>query len=101
MGYKAGSFVGFICLARVASLVAQHVNADTTIDFGEAIRSFLNSSAMVQVKCHIKATGSSDAALESVNVVYPPNFTQKARMESNWYSGKQIKGGFSFSLPTS
>jgi hypothetical protein len=100
-GYKAGSFVGFICMARVASLVAQHVNADPTIDFGEAIRSFLNSSAMVQVKCHIKATGSGDAALESVNVVYPPNFTQKARMESNWYSGKQIKGGFSFSLPTS
>ena len=99
-GYKAGSFVGFICLARVASLVAQHVNSDPEINFGEAIRSFLNSSAMVQVKCTIKAAGN-DAVLQTVNVIYPPNFTQKAKMESNWYSGKQIKGGFSFSLPTS
>lgn len=97
-GYKAGSFVGFICLARVASLVAQHVNADQNINFGEAIRQFLNSSAMVQVTCTM-GTANGDAVLNTIGVKYPPNFTEKAKMESNWYSGKQCKGGFSFSLP--
>jgi hypothetical protein len=98
-GYKSGSFVGFICIARVAKLVADKVNSDPTIDFGEAIRSFLNSSAMVQIKCAVSSTGN-DATVKTINVVYPPNFKDKAKMESNWYSGRQIKGGFSFSLPT-
>jgi len=99
-GYKNGSYVGFICLARVARMVADHVNADPKIDFGEAIRSFLNSSAMVQVKTVVKTNGD-DAVVSQINVIYPPNFTEKARMESNWMSGRQIKGGFSFSMPRS
>jgi hypothetical protein len=98
-GYRGGSFVGFICIARVAKLVADKVNSDPEINFGEAIRSFLNSSAMVQVKCEVGATGN-DANVKTINVVYPPNFKEKAKMEANWYSGRQIKGGFSFSLPT-
>jgi hypothetical protein len=98
-GYKAGSFVGWICLARVASLVAQHVNTDTKINFGEAIRQLLNSSAMVQVKTRVSPQGV-DAVVKNINVVYPPNFQNKAKMESNWFSGKGTKGGFSFSLPT-
>jgi hypothetical protein len=99
-GYKAGSFVGWICLARVASLVAQHVNANAKINFGEAIRQLLNSSAMVQVKTRV-ASQNGDAIVKNINVVYPPNFRDKAKMESNWFSGKGTKGGFSFSLPTS
>jgi len=99
-GYKAGSFVGWICLARVASLVAQHVNADPEINFGEAIRQLLNSSAMVQVKTRVSPQ-NGDAIVKNINVVYPPNFQNKAKMESNWFSGKGTKGGFSFSLPTS
>jgi hypothetical protein len=98
-GYRAGSFVGWICLARVAALVAQKVNSDPKIDFGEAIRSFLNSSAMVQVKCSVSPKGP-DAEVRNINVVYPPNFQNKAKMEYNWFSGKGSKGGFSFSLPT-
>lgn len=98
-GYKAGSFVGWICLARVASLVAQHVNTDPKINFGEAIRQLLNSSAMVQVKTRVSPQGG-DAVVKNINVVYPPNFQNKAKMESNWFSGKGTKGGFSFSLPT-
>jgi hypothetical protein len=99
-GYKNGSYVGFICLARVARMVADYVNGDPKIDFGEAIRSFLNSSAMVQVKTVVKTKGE-DAVVSQINVIYPPNFTEKARMESNWMSGRQIKGGFSFSMPRS
>lgn len=99
-GYKSGSYVGFICLARVARLVADHVNADPKINFGEAIRSFLNSSAMVQVKSVVRPKGQ-DAIVTQINVIYPPNFTEKAKMESNWMSGRQIKGGFSFSMPKS
>lgn len=98
-GYKAGSFVGFICLARLAYLVAERINTDPKIKFGEAIRSFLNSSAMVQANSIVSSKGS-DAVLKSINVVYPPNFTEKAKIESNGYSGKQVKGKFSFSLPT-
>lgn len=98
-GYKAGSYVGFLCLARVAKLVADHINKDTAIDFGEAIRSFLNSSAMVQAKSAVSPSGQ-DAEVKQINIVYPPNFTEKATIESNGYSGTQVKGKFSFSLPS-
>ena len=98
-GYKSGSYVSFLCLARVAKLVADHINSDPKIDFGEAIRSFLNSSAMVQAKSVVSAKGD-DATVKQINVVYPPNFTEKATIESNGYSGTQVKGKFSFSLPT-
>jgi hypothetical protein len=98
-GYKSGSYVGFLCLARVAKLVADHINKDANIDFGEAIRSFLNSSAMVQAKSSVSPKGQ-DAEVKQINIVYPPNFTEKATIESNGYSGTQVKGKFSFSLPT-
>jgi hypothetical protein len=98
-GYKSGSYVGFLCLARVAHLVANYINTDPKINFGEAIRSFLNSSAMVQAKSVVGAKGA-DAMLKTVNVVYPPNFQEKAKIESNGYSGTQVKGKFSFSLPS-
>jgi len=98
-GYKSGSYVSFLCLARVAHLVANHINTDPKIDFGEAIRSFLNSSAMVQAKSIVIVKGQ-DAVLKAISVVYPPNFQDKAKIESNGYSGTQVKGKFSFSLPT-
>jgi hypothetical protein len=98
-GYKSGSYVSLLCLARVAHMVAEHINTDTTIDFGEAIRQFLNSSAMVQANTVISPRGP-DAVMDRVTVTYPPNFQGKAKMESNGYSGKQVKGKFSFSLPS-
>lgn len=98
-GYKAGSYVSYLCLARVAALVVEHVNNDPDIDFGEAIRSFLNSSAMVQAKTVVGAKGQ-DAVVKSINVVYPPNFQEKAKMEANAYYGTGIKSKFSFSLPS-
>lgn len=98
-GYKGGSYVSFSCLARVAHMVANHINTDAKINFGEAIRSFLNSSAMVQAKSAVVAKGS-DAMVKSINIVYPPDFKEKAKIESNGYSGTQVKGKFSFSLPT-
>lgn len=98
-GYKSGSYISFLCLARVAHLVANHINTDSKINFGEAIRSFLNSSAMVQAKSVVSAKGT-DAMLKNINVVYPPNFQDKAKIESNGYSGTQVKGKFSFSLPS-
>jgi len=98
-GYKSGSYVSFLCLARVAKLVADHINTDPKINFGEAIRSFLNSSAMVQAKSAVAPKGT-DAVLRGINIVYPPNFQEKAKIESNGYSGTQVKGKFSFSLPT-
>lgn len=98
-GYKAGSYVSFLCLARVAALVAEHINSDPEINFGEAIRSFLNSSAMVQAKTVVTTKGK-DAVVKSINVVYPPNFQEKAKMESNSYYGTGIKSKFSFSLPS-
>lgn len=98
-GYKPGSYASFLCLAQTAHLVAKHINTDSKIDFGEAIRSFLNSSAMVQAKSIVGVKGE-DAVLKSINVIYPPNFQDKAKIESNGYSGTQVKGKFSFSLPT-
>lgn len=98
-GYKSGSYSSFLCLAQTAHLVSKHVNTDSEIEFGEAIRSFLNSSAMVQAKSVVSTKGT-DAILRSVNVVYPPNFQDKAKIESNGYSGTGAKGKFSFSLPT-
>ena len=98
-GYKPGSYVSFLCLAQTAHMVARHINSDSKIDFGEAIRSFLNSSAMVQAKSIVSAKGQ-DAVLKSINIVYPPNFKEKAKIESNGYSGTGSKGKFSFSLPS-
>jgi len=98
-GYKRGSYVSYLCLARVAALVAEHINSDPSIDFGEAIRSFLNSSAMVQAKTILGSKGQ-DAVVKSITVTYPPNFQDKAKMESNSYYGTGIKSKFSFSLPT-
>ena len=98
-GYKSGSYVSFLCLARIANLVAQHINTDKTLDFGEAIRSFLNNSAMVQAKSIVSKNGN-DAVVRSINIVYPPNFKEKATIESNGYSGTGAKGKFSFSLPS-
>ena len=97
-GYKPGSYVSYLCLARVAAIVAQHINTDSKIDFGEAIRSFLNSSAMVQAKT-VVGTQGEDAVVKSITVVYPPNFQEKAKIESNAYYGTGIKSKFSFSLP--
>ena len=98
-GYKRGSYISFLCLARIAALVAEHINSDPDINSGEAIRSFLNSSAMVQAKTIMGAKGQ-DAVVKSINVVYPPNFKEKARMEANSYYGTGIKSKFSFSLPS-
>lgn len=98
-GYKPGSYVSFLCLAQLAHLVAKHINTDSKIDFGEAIRSFLNSSAMVQAKSIVGNTGQ-DAVVKRINIVYPPNFQEKAKIESNGYSGTMAKGKFSFSLPS-
>lgn len=98
-GYKSGSYASFLCLARVAHLVKEHINSDPKIDFGEAIRSFLNSSAMVQAKTVVGVNGQN-AVVKSINVVYPPNFQEKATIEANGYSGTQVKGKFSFQLPT-
>lgn len=97
-GYKPGSYVSYLCLARVAAIVAQHINTNSKIDFGEAIRSFLNSSAMVQAKT-VVGTQGEDAVVKSITVVYPPNFQEKAKIESNAYYGTGIKSKFSFSLP--
>jgi hypothetical protein len=98
-GYKPGSYVGYICLARIAYMVADYVNKSSEIDFGEAIRSFLNSSAMIQAKS-IVTTSGDDAVLKSINVVYPPNFQEKATIEANSYYGTGIKSKFSFQLPS-
>lgn len=98
-GYKGGSYISFLCLARVAHLVRDHINTDSKIDFGEAIRQFLNSSALVQAKSVVSNRGT-DARVSSINIVYPPNFKEKAAIESNGYAGTQVKGKFSFSLPT-
>lgn len=98
-GYKPGSYVSFLCLARVAKMVADHINSDPSIDFGEAIRSFLNNSAMIQAKT-IASTNGDDAVVKQINIVYPPQFKEKATMEANAYYGTGIKSKFSFSLPS-
>jgi hypothetical protein len=54
---------------------------------------------MVQAKSVVTVRGQ-DALVKIINVVYPPNFQEKAKIESNGYSGTQVKGKFSFSLPT-
>lgn len=98
-GYKPGSYVSFLCLAKVAKIVADHINTSSEIDFGEAIRSFLNSSSMVQAKTMLSKT-NEDAVVKQISIVYPPDFKEKATMESNAYYGTGIKSKFSFSLPS-
>jgi hypothetical protein len=98
-GYRPGSYVGLLCLANLAKVVANHINTDSKINFGEAIRSFLNSSAMVQATSNVSATKDGNAIVKSIGIVYPPNFQEKASIEANGYYGTDIKSKFSFKLP--
>lgn len=97
-GYRAGSYVSFICLANIAYQVAEYINNDKEIDFGEAIRSFLNSSAMIQATS-IVGKSKEDAILKSIGIVYPPDFKEKASISASPYYGTEAKTKFAFSLP--
>lgn len=97
-GYRAGSYVSFVCLARLAYLVADYINNSAEIDFGEAIRSFLNSSAMVQATT-IAGKRGQDAFIRSIGIVYPPDFREKAKMSASSYYGTEVKNKFAFELP--
>ena len=85
-------------LAVIAKKVAEYINNSPDIDFGEAIRSFLNSSAMIQASSYV-GVKDKDAVATKINVVYPPQFKEKATIESNAYYGTHIKSKFSFSMP--
>ena len=98
-GYRKGSYFQLIVLAVVAKKVVDYINNDSGINFGEAIRSFLNSSAMIQATSSIDVS-NDDVVVKNINVVYPPNFKDKATMENNAYYGTDIKSKFSFSMPT-
>ena len=98
-GYRKGSYFQLIVLAVVAKKVVDYINNDGGINFGEAIRSFLNSSAMIQATSSIEVS-NDDVVVKNINVVYPPNFKDKATMENNAYYGTDIKSKFSFSMPT-
>jgi hypothetical protein len=54
---------------------------------------------MIQAKT-IAGTNGDDAVVKQINVVYPPQFKEKATMEANAYYGTGIKSKFSFSLPS-
>ena len=98
-GYRKGSYFQLIVLAVVAKKVVDFVNNNSKTDFGEAIRSFLNSSAMIQATSSVTVS-NDDVIVQNINVVYPPNFKDKATMENNAYYGTEIKSKFSFSMPT-
>lgn len=98
--YRPGSYMPLICLAQVARIVANFINTDPTVNFGEAVRSFLNHSNMVQATVSLSAKGE-DAVLNSISVSYPPNFKNKARIESNSYCGTTIVTKLKIELPKS
>jgi hypothetical protein len=104
IAYKPGSYFGLVVLSSIAKDVAKYINdpnathAGQLIDFGEAIRKFLNSSAMIQATSILGAQGE-DAAVRSIGVVYPPNFKEKATIENSPYYGTDIKSRFAFKLP--
>lgn len=104
IGYKKGSYFGLVALSAVAKDVAQFINNPKAsydgklIDFGEAIRKFLNSSAMIQATSNLALAGD-DAVVKSIGIVYPPNFQEKATIENSPYYGTDIKSRFAFKLP--
>ena len=104
IAYKKGSYFGLVALSSVAKDVALFINSDNAtfngklIEFGEAIRKFLNASAMVQATS-IVGTQNDDAVVKSIGIVYPPNFEGKATIENSPYYGTSIKSKFAFKLP--
>lgn len=104
IAYKKGSYFGLVVLSSIAKDVAQYINdpqaqyQNTKIDFGEAIRKFLNSSAMIQATSILGGQGE-DAIVRSIGIVYPPNFQDKATIENSPYYGTDIKSRFAFKLP--
>lgn len=104
IAYKPGSYFGLVVLSSIAKDVAQYINNPNAehdgklIDFGEAIRKFLNASAMIQATSILGGSGD-DAVVKSIGVVYPPNFQDKATIENSPYYGTDIKSRFAFKLP--
>ena len=104
IAYKKGSYFGLVVLSSIAKDVAQYINNPAAthdgnvIDFGEAIRKFLNASAMIQATSILGGQGE-DAVVRSIGVVYPPNFQDKATIENSPYYGTDIKSRFAFRLP--
>ena len=104
IAYKKGSYFGLVALSSVAKDVALFINSDNAtfngkpIEFGEAIRKFVNASAMVQATS-IVGTQNDDAVVKSIGIVYPPNFEGKATIENSPYYGTSIKSKFAFKLP--
>ena len=104
IAYKKGSYFGLVALSSIAKDVALFINSDNAtyngkpIEFGEAIRKFLNSSAMVQATSILGNQGEN-AVVKSIGIVYPPNFQDKATIENSPYYGTDIKSKFAFKLP--
>jgi len=104
IAYKPGSYFGLVVLSSIAKDVAQYINnpnathAGKLIEFGEAIRKFLNASAMIQATSILGGVGD-DAVVKSIGIVYPPNFQDKATIENSPYYGTDIKSRFAFKLP--
>ena len=53
---------------------------------------------MIQATSSIDVS-NDDVVVKNINVVYPPNFKDKATMENNAYYGTEIKSKFSFVMP--
>jgi hypothetical protein len=97
--YNPGSYVPLLCLGAVARRVAKFVNDPANpMQFGEAVRSFLNSSAMVQAVSVVQ-TQNNSAIVKSINIMYPPNFKGIANLEPNSYAGTTIVTKFKVKMP--
>lgn len=99
IAYNAGSWIPFLCLGAVARRVAKFVNNPSNpMQFGEAVRSFLNSSAMVQATA-ILQNQNGNPTVTSINVTYPPNFKGTAKLEPNSYAGTKVVTKFKVKMP--
>jgi hypothetical protein len=99
VGYRPGSFVTLLCLGALARRVAKFINdPNNPMQFGEAVRSFLNSSAIVQANSIVQSAGD-DAQVQTIHVTYPPNFKGQALLEPNSYAGTVIVTKFKIRMP--
>jgi hypothetical protein len=100
VGYRPGSFIPYLCIGAVARRVARFVNdPNNPMQFGEAVRSFLNSSAMVQANAIVQSAGKDDAQVKTINITYPPNFKSQAVIDPNSYAGTTIVTKLKIKMP--
>ena len=93
---KPGFNVGRVILAKIAQLVAQEINNDSSDYFNKGATEFLNFSSVIQIYTQAKVVGE-DVHIYEFKAIYPPKFEGRVELDpGKTYMSTDVKGKFTF-----